>query len=147
MVRVELGKKHTCKECGVKFYDLNKDDPSCPECNTSVLMNNITQDNDSIISKVSKVSKTVVESDEEKENITSLDERLENGLIDDDNPIIMHDDDINDDDSDDGLINDNDIDIPDIENEALVDDDNDFLVEDDDIDEPDLIIKPKSDDG
>ena len=146
MVRVELGKKHTCKECGVKFYDLNKDDPSCPECNTSVLMNNTTQDNDSIISKVSKVSKTVVESDEEKENITSLDESLENGLIDDDNPIIMHDDDINDDDSDDGLINDNDIDIPDIENEDLVDDDNDFLVEDDDIDEPDLIIKPKSDD-
>lgn len=146
MVRVELGKKHTCKECGVKFYDLNKDDPSCPECNTSVLIHNNTQVSDSIISKVSKVSETVVKSDQENKNITPLDESLEDGLIDDDNPIIMHDDDINDDDSDDGLLNDNDIDIPDIENEDLIDDDNDFLVEDDDMDEPDLIIKPKSDD-
>lgn len=146
MLRVELGKKHTCKECGVKFYDLNKDDPSCPECNTPVLIHNNTQVSDSIISKVSKVSETVVKSDQENKNITPLDESLEDGLIDDDNPIIMHDDDINDDDSDDGLLNDNDIDIPDIENEDLIDDDNDFLVEDDDMDEPDLIIKPKSDD-
>ena len=41
----------------------------------------------------------------------------------------------------------NDIDIPDIENEELIeDDDNDFLVEEDDIEESDLIITPKSDD-
>ena len=45
------------------------------------------------------------------------------------------------------LINENEIDIPDIENEELIeDDDNDFLVEEDEIEDSDLIITPKSDD-
>ena len=26
------GKKITCKECGSKFYDLNKNPPECPKC-------------------------------------------------------------------------------------------------------------------
>jgi len=26
------GKKITCKECGAKFYDLNKNSPTCPKC-------------------------------------------------------------------------------------------------------------------
>ena len=147
MVRVELGKKHTCKECGVKFYDLNKEEPTCPECDALVIIHNTTQDSDLIISKVSKASEKIIETDEENENISSLDESLEEGIIDDDNPIIMDDEDILDDESEDGLINDNDIVIPEIENEDLIDDDdNDFLVEEDDVDESDLIIKPKSDD-
>jgi hypothetical protein len=146
VVRVGLGKKHTCRECGVKFYDLNKEEPACPECDALVLVHNTTQDSDLIISKVSKASEKINESEEENENISSLDENLEEGIIDDDNPIMMDDEDIVDDESEDGLINDNDIDIPDIENEDLIDDDNDFLVEDDDVDESDLIIKPKSDD-
>jgi hypothetical protein len=147
VVRVELGKKHTCKECGVKFYDLNKEEPACPECDALVVIHNTTKDSDLIISKVSKASGKINESEEENENISSLDENLEEGIIDDDNPIILVDEDILDDESEDGLINDNDIDIPDIENEDLIDDDdNDFLVEDDDVDESDLIIKPKSDD-
>ena len=59
----------------------------------------------------------------------------------------MDDDDILDEDSEEELIAENDIDIPDIENEELIeDDDNDFLVEEDDIEESDLIITPKSDD-
>lgn len=147
MVRVELGKKHTCKECGVKFYDLNKEEPTCPECDALVIIHNTAQYNDLIISKVSKASENIDETEEENENISSLDESLEEGIIDDDNLIIMDDEDILDDESEDGLINDNDIDIPEIENEDLIDgDDNDFLVEEDDVDESDLIIKPKSDD-
>jgi len=147
VVRVELGKKHTCKECGVKFYDLNKEEPACPECDTLVIIHNTTQDSDLIISKVSKASENINDSEEENQNISSLDENLEEGIIDDDNPIIMDDEDILDDESEDGLINDDDVDIPDIENEDLIDDDdNDFLVEDDDVDDTDLIIKPKSDD-
>lgn len=147
MVRVELGKKHTCEECGVKFYDLNKEEPICPECDTLVIIHNTTQGSDLILSKISKVSETIIETDEENEDISPLDENLADGIIDDDNPIMMADEDILDDEPEDGLINDNDIEIPDIENEDLIDDDNDFLVEeDDDVDESDLIIKPKSDD-
>ena len=67
MVRVELGKKHTCKECGVKFYDLNKEEPTCPECDALVIIHNTTQDSDLIISKVSKASDNIIETDEEND--------------------------------------------------------------------------------
>ena len=32
MARPELGKKHTCPECGKKYYDLNRDQAECPGC-------------------------------------------------------------------------------------------------------------------
>ena len=31
----ELGKKYECAECGAKFYDLGKAEPTCPRCGTS----------------------------------------------------------------------------------------------------------------
>lgn len=30
----DLGTKHECTECGAKFYDLNKPEPTCPKCGT-----------------------------------------------------------------------------------------------------------------
>jgi uncharacterized protein (TIGR02300 family) len=30
----DLGKKHLCTNCGVKFYDLTKTPPTCPKCET-----------------------------------------------------------------------------------------------------------------
>ena len=33
----EFGKKHTCFKCGHKFYDLNKPDPICPQCQANQL--------------------------------------------------------------------------------------------------------------
>ena len=33
MAKPEWGSKHTCPECGTRFYDLGKDDPvECVEC-------------------------------------------------------------------------------------------------------------------
>ena len=32
----ELGKKHECPNCGIKFYDLGKATPLCPKCGTNV---------------------------------------------------------------------------------------------------------------
>ena len=29
----KLGQRYTCFECGVKFYDLNRPEPLCPDCN------------------------------------------------------------------------------------------------------------------
>lgn len=31
-MKANLGTKHTCADCGAKFYDLNKQDPACPKC-------------------------------------------------------------------------------------------------------------------
>lgn len=28
----DLGTRHTCWNCGAKFYDLKKPEPSCPKC-------------------------------------------------------------------------------------------------------------------
>ena len=34
MDKAELGNKHICSACGTKFYDLNKEIPTCPKCGT-----------------------------------------------------------------------------------------------------------------
>ncbi len=34
MAKPELGTKRLCANCGVKFYDLNKDPIHCPKCDT-----------------------------------------------------------------------------------------------------------------
>ena len=31
----KLGNRYTCYECGTKFYDLNRPEPLCPECNAN----------------------------------------------------------------------------------------------------------------
>ena len=36
MTKHELGQKHLCTNCGVKFYDLTRTPPTCPECETVV---------------------------------------------------------------------------------------------------------------
>lgn len=36
MAKPELGTKRLCGNCGVKFYDLNKDPIVCPKCHTAV---------------------------------------------------------------------------------------------------------------
>ena len=148
MARAELGSKHTCLNCGVKFYDLNKFEIICPACGTEVTL---TLDEPQVLLQTTQtpiVAEDIVQDDAELEQEKEpLDNNLEGGVIEDDNPIIMDDDDILDDESEEELINENEIDIPDIENEELIeDDDNDFLVEEDEIEDSDLIITPKSDD-
>lgn len=36
MAKYEWGTKHTCSTCETVFYDLNKEGPSCPSCDTKV---------------------------------------------------------------------------------------------------------------
>ena len=36
MAKAELGTKRLCGNCGVKFYDLNKDPIVCPKCHTAM---------------------------------------------------------------------------------------------------------------
>lgn len=32
----DLGSKHECPNCGIKFYDLGKPEPICPKCGANV---------------------------------------------------------------------------------------------------------------
>ncbi len=34
MAKLEWGKKRTCQNCGAKYYDLQKEPPTCPKCET-----------------------------------------------------------------------------------------------------------------
>ncbi len=34
MAKPDLGNKHTCQNCGTKFFDLNKTPVVCPKCGT-----------------------------------------------------------------------------------------------------------------
>ena len=38
MDKAELGNKHICSSCGTKFYDLNKEIPTCPKCGTEIII-------------------------------------------------------------------------------------------------------------
>ncbi len=38
MNRDKLGNKHLCTSCGIKFFDLNKEVPTCPKCNTELII-------------------------------------------------------------------------------------------------------------
>ena len=38
MDKAELGNKHICSSCGIKFYDLNKEIPTCPKCGTEIII-------------------------------------------------------------------------------------------------------------
>lgn len=33
-----LGQKHSCATCSAKFYDMNKAAPTCPKCDTAVVV-------------------------------------------------------------------------------------------------------------
>ena len=35
MTKLEWGKKRTCQNCGAKYYDMQKDPPICPKCETA----------------------------------------------------------------------------------------------------------------
>jgi uncharacterized protein (TIGR02300 family) len=34
VAKPEWGKKRTCQSCGAKYYDLQKEPPTCPKCET-----------------------------------------------------------------------------------------------------------------
>ena len=34
MAKPKWGKKRTCQSCGAKYYDLKKEPPTCPKCET-----------------------------------------------------------------------------------------------------------------
>lgn len=34
MAKAEWGKKRTCQNCGAKYYDMLKEPPTCPKCET-----------------------------------------------------------------------------------------------------------------
>ena len=148
MAKSELGGKHTCKDCGIKFYDLNRENIACPECGMVVIEVNDLQNN-KLIKEDQKIKNEIKEEEakEESNEMEPLSEKLTDGIISEqDNPIIMDDEDVTSEDSDEELIDESVIDIPDLESEELIDDDDDFLVEEDEIEQPDLIIKNKSED-
>ena len=80
MARAELGSKHTCLNCGVKFYDLNKFEIICPACGTEVTL---TSDEPQVPLQTKQtpvVAEDIVQDDAELEQEKEpLDNNLEGG--------------------------------------------------------------------
>ena len=89
MARAELGNKHTCVDCGVKFYDLNKLEIICPACGKKVTLTSDDQQVQLQAKETPVVDEIIQDETELKPEKESLDNNLEDGVIEDDNPIIM----------------------------------------------------------
>ncbi len=100
MDKAELGNKHICSSCGTKFYDLNKEIPTCPKCGTEIIIVVKPRLGRPPLNKnIVKVKKPEPEKDTQ-ETINNDDDKLDNDMaelisIEDlDENMISEDDDI-----------------------------------------------------
>ena len=91
MVRAELGNKHTCLNCGAKFYDLNKFEIFCPVCGTQVTLASGEQHIQPQSKQTSPAEDVVQDGVETELKKETLDKSIDSGVIGDDNPIIIAD--------------------------------------------------------
>ena len=68
MAKPDLGNKHTCQNCGTKFFDLNKTPVVCPKCGT------VQQATTRTAARAAVVEKDEETGDQEGVEIVSLDE-------------------------------------------------------------------------
>ena len=72
MVSAELGQKHRCFSCGVKFYDFNKSPITCPACGSEFDPENLLKSR-----RGKSTAKPVVEKSASAESVeTELEEEL-----------------------------------------------------------------------
>ena len=102
MAKPEWGQKHTCANCGAKFYDFKKDQPACPKCETVVKPASKGKRAAAEVAAVPKPDKGVAAVAKEKDPIEELAD-LETDVVDDDEDdaaLMVVDDDDDDDDDD-----------------------------------------------
>ena len=63
--KTQLGSRFTCFECGTKFYDLNRDPSTCPECQVDQADAPV-RDMKTLLTKGGGRKKKVAEVEEEK---------------------------------------------------------------------------------
>ena len=100
MDKAKFGNKHICSSCGTKFYDLNKEIPTCPKCGTEIIIVVKPRLGRPPLNKnIVKVKKPEPEKDTQ-ETINNDDDKLDNDMaelisIEDlDENMISEDDDI-----------------------------------------------------
>lgn len=100
--KAKLGVRYVCFSCGTKFYDLNRAEPTCPECGADQRQAP-TRDLKALLAGKGPIRRP---RQEEEEEAPSTDEDEDLGLIDDDAD--DEDAEIADDDDDDGSADDDD---------------------------------------
>ena len=100
MTKPELGNKHLCPECGVKFYDMLKQPVICPGCQTKVAVSEtISPRSKGEVAVAATAKKTAAAKPDADEDIDNVDD-----IIDEDIELEDEDDDfidLEDDDEDD----------------------------------------------
>jgi len=69
MDKDKLGNKQLCQSCGIKFFDLKKEVPVCPKCETEIIIKTKPRLGRPPLNKKEELVKPIVKNKEEK-NIT-----------------------------------------------------------------------------
>ena len=69
MDKDKLGNKQLCQSCGIKFFDLKKEVPVCPKCETEIIIKTKPRLGRPPLNKKEELKKPIVKNKEE-ENIT-----------------------------------------------------------------------------
>ncbi len=78
--KVKLGARYTCHKCATKFYDLNRPEPTCPECGADQ-REAPTRDIRSLLNSKGPVKRI---KDDEAEEETPAEEDDDIGMLDED---------------------------------------------------------------
>ena len=122
MTKPNLGKKHTCKSCETRFFDLNKNPPVCPKCGEEV----------KIVKP--KTKRTIAPAPEAVVSPKPSKKAKPDILVDDDDDDLLDDDDLDDDLPPDD-VDDLDDDLEDDEDDDLMEDTSDIGEDNDDMSE------------
>ncbi|TVQ90555.1 MAG: TIGR02300 family protein [Deltaproteobacteria bacterium] len=99
MDKSKLGIRYTCFKCGIKFYDLNRPEPLCPECGADQREAPVFDIKATLTGKGSRRKRREEKDDEEDVPVVSDDDDLDD-LDDDDDDMFGVDDDDDDEDDD-----------------------------------------------
>jgi len=106
MAKTELGNKHQCNSCNIKFYDLQKEVPICPKCGAESIIKvkprlgrpplnkkpNIEVKKTKMVIKKLLVKEDNDELDNELDDLVSI-EDLDENIIDSNNDLDIEDED------------------------------------------------------
>ena len=106
MAKTELGNKHLCNSCNIKFYDLQKEVPICPKCGEEIIIKikprlgrpPLNKKPEIKVEQTKKVSKELLvkedndELDEELDDLVSI-EDLDENIINSNNDLTIENED------------------------------------------------------
>ena len=87
MTKPEWGRKHTCSNCGAKFYDLEKVPVICPSCGHKIVVQSVLK------SRRSAPAETTAATSTQKGETASPDAEEDDNLLSNDDDLVLEEND------------------------------------------------------